>query len=360
MPDMDEDITLKAKIDALELSEESKLIYLDISKLLDDDSEISLTRMLSSLMKLVQGNPEFQFIETASLEFQNQLNLLDSKIVKFLTEHEESESIDELNSRRAGILGLVRKHGIALNDLIKVMDANRNILNETEDFASQIEQMEVKIESLEQSLLSHADEIRMTRAELAKKLEDAVTSELSELKMLDSKFHCSIFDIEGASAVDIDGVRISNYGRDVVQFQISHGSDGVKKPIAKTASGGELSRIMLAIQVVLTATQSGQVFIFDEVDAGIGGETAIEVGKRLAKLSKLNQVIVVTHLPQVAAFADHHFMVSGDIADGIKVSDLKKLTSDERELEIARMLGGMKSSQSALQHARELLALKGF
>jgi DNA repair protein RecN (Recombination protein N) len=359
-PEIDEDIYLKSRIEALESSEEVKAIYLEIGNLLDDDSSVSLTRALRQFAKLIHGKPEFKFVDDAISDFQVQINTLDSKVASFLSDHNDSDSVDELNSRRAGILNLIRKHATPLNDLIKIMDANRDILNESEDFTIQIDQLGMQIQKLEEDVISQADQIRLSRTKLAHKLESAVTDELAALKMSDSKFHCLIEDIENATPLEIDGIRISNSGKDVVQFYLSHGIDGVRKPISKTASGGELSRIMLAIQVVLNSNQNDQVFIFDEVDAGIGGETAIEVGKRLAKLSEQNQVIVVTHLPQVAAFADHHFMVTGNIAAGIKISDLKKLNDTEREQEIARMLGGMKSSDSAVQHARELLALKGF
>jgi DNA repair protein RecN (Recombination protein N) len=146
-------------------------------------------------------------------------------------------------------------------------------------------------------------------------------------------------------------------GKDAVTFLLKSYAGAEPRPIAKSASGGELSRIMLALEVVLAKGSSTPTFIFDEVDAGVGGAAAIEVGKRLARLSRQAQVIVITHLAQVAAFADSHQRVlktqNGDISE----SDVADLSGAERESELARMLSGLADSSSALEHAAELVTL---
>jgi DNA repair protein RecN (Recombination protein N) len=200
-------------------------------------------------------------------------------------------------------------------------------------------------------------EINQSRQVLAESLQKAITHELHDLKMPEAVFNCQITALKQAD-IELDFMFFDRNGMDEISFLLGHGADGSLKPIAKTASGGELSRIMLAMQVVLTENQPEITYIFDEVDAGIGGETAIEVGKRLARLATRQQVIVVTHLPQVAAFADHHFAITGNVTAGIKISDVQLLDQQARETEIARMLGGIKTSEAALQHARELLTLK--
>jgi DNA repair protein RecN (Recombination protein N) len=148
-------------------------------------------------------------------------------------------------------------------------------------------------------------------------------------------------------------------GCDEVSMLIQGHLDGPKIALGKGASGGEMSRIMLGLEVVIAQTHPVGTYIFDEVDAGVGGKAAIEVGKRLHQLSKQSQVIVVTHLPQVAAWADTHFVVKKSSDGSVVASGVWKLSAEERVEEIARMLAGLEESLSAREHASELLALRG-
>jgi DNA repair protein RecN (Recombination protein N) len=148
-------------------------------------------------------------------------------------------------------------------------------------------------------------------------------------------------------------------GCDEVSMQIQGQIDGPKIALGKGASGGEMSRIMLALEVVIAKSHPVGTYIFDEVDAGVGGKAAIEVGKRLHALSQNAQVIVVTHLPQVAAWADTHFLVSKSSDGTIVASGVTRLSDSARVEEIARMLAGLEGSSSAREHAAELLALRG-
>jgi DNA repair protein RecN (Recombination protein N) len=143
-------------------------------------------------------------------------------------------------------------------------------------------------------------------------------------------------------------------GFDSVSFLLESYSGAEPRPLGKGASGGELSRIMLALEVVLAETDSTPTFIFDEVDAGVGGAAAIEVGRRLAKLAKNAQVIVVTHLAQVAAFADRHLTVVKSSEAGFTSSDVHVLDENARSEELARMLSGLSDSETARTHAKEL------
>jgi DNA repair protein RecN (Recombination protein N) len=135
--------------------------------------------------------------------------------------------------------------------------------------------------------------------------------------------------------------------------------DGPLVQVAKGASGGELSRVMLALEVVLAQSEPVGTYVFDEVDAGVGGKAAVEVGRRLRQLSQFAQVIVVTHLPQVAAWADSHFVVKKNDDGAVSQSDVVKVTGDARVEEIARMLAGQEDSLSAKEHAAELLSMRG-
>ena len=147
-------------------------------------------------------------------------------------------------------------------------------------------------------------------------------------------------------------------GCDEVSMSIATHKDGPLVALAKGASGGEMSRVMLALEVVLAATHPVGTYVFDEVDAGVGGKAAIEVGRRLHALSRHSQVIVVTHLPQVAAWADSHYVVTKDLNGSVSQSDVRLVEGEDRIEEIARMLAGLENSSSAREHAAELLNLK--
>ena len=147
-------------------------------------------------------------------------------------------------------------------------------------------------------------------------------------------------------------------GRDDVAILLAPHPGAEPRPVAKSASGGELSRVMLAIEVVIAGVDPVPTFVFDEVDAGIGGAAAIEVGRRLARLAESSQVIAVTHLAQVAAFANNHLSVVKASDGSVTASDVRRLDGVEREAEMARLLSGMPDSDAALTHARELLGLR--
>jgi DNA repair protein RecN (Recombination protein N) len=150
--------------------------------------------------------------------------------------------------------------------------------------------------------------------------------------------------------------RAGGDGIDQVEFGFAAHRGMTVLPLAKSASGGELSRVMLALEVVLAASRKhsvGTTMVFDEVDAGVGGRAAVQIGRRLARLARTHQVIVVTHLPQVAAYADVHLVVHSTGRDG--ASGVRRLTGDERVAELARMLAGLGESDSGRAHARELL-----
>jgi DNA repair protein RecN (Recombination protein N) len=147
------------------------------------------------------------------------------------------------------------------------------------------------------------------------------------------------------------------HGKDVIAFLLRPHAGAEPRPLGKGASGGELSRVMLALEVVIAGADPVPTFVFDEVDAGVGGAAAIEIGRRLAALAERSQVIVVTHLAQVAAFANNHLSVVKGGDGSVTASSVRQLVGAEREAEMARLLSGLAESDSGLAHARELLAL---
>jgi DNA repair protein RecN (Recombination protein N) len=184
-----------------------------------------------------------------------------------------------------------------------------------------------------------------------------VTSEIQALAMPHTQFFVEATSPDYASALKESD--FTQLGCDEIAMQIQGQVDGPKIALGKGASGGEMSRIMLGLEVVIAKSHPVGTYIFDEVDAGVGGKAAIEVGKRLHALAQNAQVIVVTHLPQVAAWADTHFVVKKSSDGSVVQSGVAKLAQSERVEEIARMLAGLEESSSAREHAAELLAMRG-
>jgi DNA repair protein RecN (Recombination protein N) len=219
-----------------------------------------------------------------------------------------------------------------------------------------------RFDELARELTDAAVDLSKARRKAAKRLAKEVTAELSALAMADAEFTIDVTtyiapDRDDPAALTLPSgelVRAGADGVDQVEFGFAAHRGMTVLPLAKSASGGELSRVMLALEVVLAASRKhsvGTTMVFDEVDAGVGGWAAVQIGRRLARLARTHQVIVVTHLPQVAAYADVHLVVHS--AEG--ASGVRRVTGDERVAELARMLAGLGESDSARAHARELL-----
>ena len=254
----------------------------------------------------------------------------------------------EVTQQRINELGvLLRRYGPALDDVLAFADAGGRRLLELDADPDRIEALAVQVEEDERLALELADRMTEVRREAADRLGGAVTAELADLAM-------------GTAAVLVEVTsrdELTATGRDVVQLLLQAYPGAEPRPIGRGASGGELSRVMLALEVVLAGTDPVPTFVFDEVDAGIGGAAAIEVGKRLARLAGTSQVIAVTHLAQVAAFATNHLKVLKGSDGGVTTSTVQRLTGEERTAEMARLLSGLTTSESALAHAQELLDL---
>ena len=220
-----------------------------------------------------------------------------------------------------------------------------------------IAELEKELVAVKKSLLNSAQQLTEARIKAASELETSVTSEIQSLAMPHTRFFVDVNTADySASLKESD---FTNLGCDEIVMMIQGQSDGPKIALGKGASGGEMSRIMLGLEVVIAKSHPVGTYIFDEVDAGVGGKAAIEVGKRLHALAQSAQVIVVTHLPQVAAWADTHFVVRKSSDGSVVQSGVSKLKDAERVEEIARMLAGLEESTSAREHAAELLAMRG-
>ncbi|MDA2996647.1 MAG: DNA repair protein RecN [Actinomycetota bacterium] len=279
------------------------------------------------------------------------------KIERYLSGLEADPArFDFLQLRKSELLGLVKKYGSGSDREI----AYENLLAEAEEASSRLADLqggdlrleELKSQSKEKfkELQSSAKKLSESRTTFAGKLSEAITKELALLAMANAKLIVSVLQSD-----ETESKNYSASGLDEVSFLFTSHSDGKPLPLAKGASGGELSRVMLAVEVVLAKNSPVGTYIFDEVDAGVGGKAAVEVGKRLALLAKNSQVIVVTHLAQVATWADNHLVVTKSESGSVTQSNIIEVTGSERRKEIARLLSGQDESISAQEHAGELL-----
>jgi len=254
-------------------------------------------------------------------------------------------TLDSLQRRKADLTALERKYGISCDDLIENLPLYEAELLDLDGSDDQLEKLEVQLAATESQLSQIARELTSLRINAAAELSKRVSEELRQLAMADAELKVSISPLSEFEAS----------GLDRVEFLLSNHAGAEARALGKGASGGELSRIMLAIELVLAGKQPLPTMIFDEVDAGVGGAAALELGRRLKRLSQSTQVIVVTHLPQVAAFADQQIQIFKDSSGGVSASSVKVLDRTAREQELARMLSGSSDSEIAISHARELL-----
>ncbi|MGW9631801.1 DNA repair protein RecN [Agromyces sp. NPDC055520] len=258
-----------------------------------------------------------------------------------------ARELEIVQERRALLGGLVRRHGGDLDDVLEFRRTGGLRLVELDGDDERIEGLEASVASLEADVDRLAAALTELRTDAAERLADAVTAELSALAMPDARLAVVIEPTADATA----------HGRDTVSILLRPHPGAEPRPVSRGASGGELSRVMLAIEVVIAGSDPVPTFVFDEVDAGVGGAAAIEIGRRLARLAERSQVIVVTHLAQVAAFATNHLSVVKGTDGQVTSSSVRQLGGAEREAEMARLLSGLADSQSGLAHARELLEI---
>ena len=268
--------------------------------------------------------------------------------------------MDYLNSRKSDITSLIKKYGGALSvddevdALIERYENSKNAITDLEGGDEKLQELERDLLNVKKELLASAKALTQIRSDNALVLSKKTTTEIQQLSMPHTSFHCVVESADYSSLKESD---FTILGCDEISMLIQTHKDGPLVALAKGASGGEMSRVMLALEVVVAATHPVGTYVFDEVDAGVGGKAAIEVGRRLHALSKHAQVIVVTHLPQVAAWADSHFLVTKNSDGSVTESNVVQLSPTTRIEEIARMLAGMESSVSAREHAAELLEL---
>ncbi|MFJ3882120.1 DNA repair protein RecN [Streptomyces sp. NPDC090077] len=262
-----------------------------------------------------------------------------------------------VEERRAALTQLTRKYGESVDAVLDWAQKGSARLLELDGDDERITELTAERDALREELSLLAQALTDARTEAAERFAAAVTAELASLAMPHARVTIDIRQTDDADGVEVGGrtVAYGPAGADEVELLLAPHPGAQPRPIAKGASGGELSRVMLAVEVVFAGTAPVPTYLFDEVDAGVGGKAAVEIGRRLAKLAKSAQVVVVTHLPQVAAFADRQLLVEKTVDGSVTRSGVTVLEGEERIRELSRMLAGQEDSQTARAHAEELL-----
>ncbi|MEW6672445.1 MAG: DNA repair protein RecN [Thermodesulfobacteriota bacterium] len=271
----------------------------------------------------------------------------------------DENRLEAVESRLDILQKLKRKYGGSIERVISHFESIDDELSEIENLSEKIKAVKADISRLHGKLAGLSLQLSQKRTQAAQKLSKMVEKELGSLKMSHTRFEVSFRktakDPHTDPSLILDDSVISETGIDRITFMIAPNIGEELKPLANIASGGELSRVVLALKAILADTDSVETIVFDEVDAGIGGGVAEVVGKKLADLARFHQIVCITHLPQIAKFGTHHFKISKQVSGGRTVTMIKPLDNNERIKEIARMLGGATITKTALDHASEML-----
>ncbi|MDH6678545.1 DNA repair protein RecN (Recombination protein N) [Rhodococcus sp. LBL1] len=275
-------------------------------------------------------------------------------------------ALDTLLTRQAELKTLTRKYAADIDGVLEWAESARERLARIDTSSDALAALSARVDESAKLTAEAAVKLSAARSKAATKLAKAVSDELAGLAMgraaLDVSVRLREAGPNDSAPLTVDGreLHAGASGVDEVEFRLAAHSGAQALPISKSASGGELSRVMLALEVVLAGSDRGATMVFDEVDAGVGGRAAVEIGRRLARLARTHQVIVVTHLPQVAAFADTHLVVdkTDDVRSGVD-SGVRTLTEEQRVVELARMLAGLDDTETGRAHAEELLSIAG-
>ena len=366
------------EIEKAGISESEEEELLERSRILRNVSK--LKEIYQNVFSLLQGK-EGSAVESVSLseKLLGEIQDVDKKTEEFLPILEEVESklldvVDSIKKRKEEIEfdpnelesmeerlstydELKRKYGKTTKDILNFLETSKDELSELENRTYKLETLEREKKELEDRLVSIGKFLREKRKENARILEERIEKELSDLAMDKAKVYIKFLEKESEDGLPFDGKKLEpyNWGFEMVEFYIAPNPGESEKPLNKIASGGELSRIMLAIRTIFASEEEIPCIVFDEIDQGIGGRVGEMVGRKLLNLSKNLQTIVITHLPQIASLGEIHIVLSKNFSEGKTYLTARRIKDDERVYEIARMIGGLKITDTAINHARELL-----
>jgi len=287
-------------------------------------------------------------------------------ITSWLQNYAGSLSMDEallteLENRLNHIHTLKRKYGKSIENILAYQEKIAQELSEIGTLSEDIEKTDKKLGMLRKELTAASESLSKKRKIVAKELGKKIERELSSLNMPNTQFEIRMDEISKTEQtpvyLTIGNGQITESGQDSAEFLFSANVGETTRPLTKIASGGELSRVVLALKAIMAKNDSLETVVFDEVDAGIGGSTAEVVGKKISDLSGFHQVICITHLPQIAKFGKNHYKIKKTVTQGRTSTTIKKMDESGRIREMARMLGGIKITDATLEHAREMLNL---
>ncbi|WP_326623737.1 DNA repair protein RecN [Streptomyces decoyicus] len=331
----------------------------------EDPEGIEATTLVAGAHRALEAVRSHDQELSALAERLGEIGILMADVAGELASYADGLDADPLRlaaveERRAALNHLTRKYGQDIAAVLAWSEESAGRLAELDGDDDRIGELAAERDALRAELGELAQTLTDARTASAKRFADAVTAELAELAMPHARVTVEIRQTEVAE--DADGIEVGGRtvaygpaGADEVELLLAPHPGAPPRPIAKGASGGELSRVMLAVEVVFAGSDPVPTYLFDEVDAGVGGKAAVEVGRRLARLAKSAQVVVVTHLPQVAAFADRQLLVAKTNDGSVTRSGVKVLEGEERVRELSRMLAGQEDSETARAHAEELL-----
>jgi len=321
------------------------------------DSDNSIYQVIKKIKKLIEMASTIDASQTNTVEKVDSIIYEIDELIDNIRGYSKSlefspERLESISERREVIKKLKKKYGATIQEILEYKEKIKNELDSFLHCEENIENIEKEINIVYQKLKELAEEITEERKKVVKKLKKEVENELHELGFAKVSFYPEVsnkYDTEG-------NVIFTNKGKDHIEFKIEMNPGEGVKPLKEIASGGELSRIMLALKSILAKVDSIPILIFDEIDTGIGGSMGKVVGEKLYKLSRRHQVICITHLPQIASYGDNHIYVKKETIDGRTYAQVEILrTKDARLKELVRMLGGTLNDQTVVKHAEKLL-----
>jgi|Deesub1362B_J571_1020462.scaffolds.fasta_scaffold01172_3 DNA repair protein RecN (Recombination protein N) len=336
----------------------------EVSQLLyeqDGAAHSTLSQALERLQELAEIHPQFreavQLIESAMVSVDEVVRTVSDFAS---TTDFDPERLEQIRVRLSQINRVKKKYGLPVEEILRHLQELKEELNKIENLDDRLAELEASIAQRKGELRSLAERLSTRRKEVAAQLAREVEQVLGEIGMGSARFRVDFASYEPGEEGSVDlgkGTAVRRYGKDRVRFLISTNPGDEFKPLARIASGGEISRIMLALKSVLAEKDQIDVLVFDEIDIGISGRIAEAVGRKLRQLARSHQIICVTHLPQIAGFGQEHYSVRKEVRDGETFTLIHHLDQDERVKEIAYLLGGQKITETTLKNAQELLEL---
>lgn len=360
-PQPDEETELENELNKLENSEEIATgLSNAVNLLYEEENNViaNLSTVLKELKKISKFDMEFdKYISELENVYINVKEISDSLIDYKNNLNFDNVRIEVIRDRLGNLNFIKKKYNLSVNDLILKAKELEEELNLAENFDFEIEKIKKQIEEKKSSLFAFAEKISKKRKKSALDLEKRISVYLKDVALEHTEFKINFNNVskDNDENFNLKNTGINSYGIDDIEFMVKINKGSEFSTLRKSASGGEISRIMLSIKAALSGKDDISVLVFDEIDTGISGNTAIKVSKLLKELSTHHQIISITHLPQIAAKGSNHLFVSKFIKNESTQTEIKSLTEDEKIKEIAKMISGDKITDASLLSAKELI-----